>query len=278
MNNKNITYLIVLFVAFILFSCKASEKDNVKIKVKHLPTNILLEKLTKNEFVFNTLSSKAAIVFDNGKKTSFKAHLRLKKDSAIWMSITPLLGVEVARVLITKDTVKVMNRMSSEFFIGDFAYINKVFGLDLDYQMAEALLIGNSIDFDHNNKVHSAVDRKKANYYISSIKKRKVKKELKKVEKAKLKTKIKEQAQAFWLEPIHFKIKEILLKSPEKEQGFKGEYTDHKEINDQLFPHELHFKLDSKKPASIDLEYSKVYTGKTLSFPFKIPTKYVQIQ
>ena len=278
MSKLKLTYLLsLIFITLILFSCKPQEnKVKVKVKINHRSTKFLIAKLIEKEFQFNTLSAKAGVVYDNGKKTSFKTHLRVRKDSAIWMSITPVLGIEMARVLITKDTVKLMNRVDKTYFIGDFEYINKMFGADLDYQMLEALLTGNSLDFERNEKIRSSVDRKKNTYYISTEKKRKVRKEIKKD-----KPKIKQQSQALWLNPLSYKIEELLLSSPESKQSLTGKFSNYKEVetaDNQMLPFTLFFKLTAKTPSSIEVEYSKLSTEKTLSFPFKIPSKYEQIK
>ena len=273
MNKTKSAYLLSLFLAVFFYSCKVQEKENVKIKVKPRSSKFLVKKLLANEFQFNTISAKAAVSFDDGKKISFKTHLRIRKDSAIWMSITPLLGIEMARVLITKDTVKFMNRKDNEYFIGDFDYINDLFGADLDYQMLEAFLIGNSLDFEKNNKIHARVDRKKDMYFLSTEKKRKIRKEIKKE-----KDKLKKQAQALWLNPNNFKITELLLSSPHNKRTLTGTYANYQEIASQLIPYELHFTLKSKTNSKIDINYNKFSIGKSLTFPFKIPKKYVQVK
>jgi len=277
MNKIRVEYLFPLvLLGVFLFSCKVQEKNNVKvrIKVKHRSPKFLVKKLKENEFHFNTISAKAGIVYNDGNKTtSFKTHLRIRKDSAIWMSITPLLGIEMARVLITKDSLKFLNRANKEYFIGNFDYLNKLFKAELDYQMLEALLIGNSLDFDENEKVHARVDRKKDLYFLSTEKKRKVTKELKKE-----KEKIKKQAQVLWLNPMTFKITEILLSSPETKRSLIGTFSDYREIEAQFIPYKLHFILTSKTSGTIDVNYSKFSIGKSLTFPFKISSKYVEIK
>lgn len=277
MNKLKAVYWVPLLIIIALCSsCKVSEKENVKVKIKVKPrsSKFLIQKLKEKEFEFSTISAKASISYSVGKKkTSFKTHLRIKKDSAIWMSITPMLGIEMARVLITNDSVKFLNRASKEYFIGDFDYINKLFGADLDYQMLEALLIGNSLDFDEQNRVNSKVDRKKNLYFLSTVKKRKVKKELKKE-----KEKIKKQAQVLWLDPNTFKIKELLLSSPQTNRSLTGSYSDYHDVNEQSIPYHLSFILKSTTTSSIEINYSKFSIGKSLSFPFKISSKYVQLK
>lgn len=263
--------LIIIGVFF--YSCKVQEKENVKIKIKPRSTKYLVNKLIENEFKFDGVSAKASVTFDDGKKTSFKVHLRIKQDSAIWISITPLLGIEFARVLITQDSVKLINRSSSEYFVGDFDYINKLFNSDLDYQMIEALLIGNSLDFEMNDKVFSAVDRQKDLYFLSTEKKRKVKKEIRKD-----KDKIKNQVQALWLDPVNFKINNLLLSSPHNARSLSGAYSNYKAIDTQLIPYELRFKLESASTVLIDVNYTKFSLDNSLSFPFNIPSKYEQIK
>jgi hypothetical protein len=276
MNNTKLVYWFSLIILGCFFySCKVQEKENVKVKIKVKPRSpkFLVKKLHDKEFHFETISAKASTTFDNGKKTAFKTHLRIRKDSAIWLSITPMLGIEMARVVITKDTVKFMNRKDNEYFIGDFEYINTLFGADLDYQMLEALLIGNSLDFEKNNRIHSSVDRKKDRYFLSTEKKRKIKKELKKE-----KDKLKKQSLVLWLDPMTFKINEILLSSPHNKRSLSGIYTNYQEVETQLIPYNLRFNLKSKTSSNIEIEYSKFSMGKSLTFPFKIPSKYVQVK
>jgi len=272
---KALYWFPIIFLGTFLFSCKVQEKENVKVKVKARSSKFLVKKLKEKEFNFSSISAKysIAIIDSAGKKKSFKTHLRIRKDSAIWMSITPLLGIEMARVIITKDSVKFLNRVSKEYFLGDFSYINQIFGTDLDYQMLEALLIGNSLDFEENEKIHSRVDRKKDLYYLSTEKKRKVNKELQKE-----KEKIKKEAQVLWLDPVTFKIKELLLSSPETDRSLIGFYSDFQDIATQLIPYKIRFTLKSKTSTAIEINYTKFSTGKILSYPFKISSKYVQIK
>jgi len=278
--NKIYHFFVFMGIFLFLFSCKVQQEKKTKIKIDHHSTSFLISELTKNEFQFTNLSAKANVQIQNEKKTSFKVNLRVRKDSAIWVSIAPLLGIEVARVLITKDSVLVIDRMKKEYFVGDFNYINKHLGSDLDYQMIEALLTGNSLSFDANEKkIKSSIDRKKSSYYVSTEKKRKVRKEINKD-----KRKLKEQAQAIWLDPMSYKINDLILCSPDSigkngcERSLNGSYTDHREIDGQLFPYHLNFILSSSTSTKIDIVYTKVNSGKTITFPFKIPTKYVQVK
>lgn len=273
--SKHLFNICAILLVFI-FSCKAP-KEVVKVKLEHYTTKELLDSLELKELKFESLSTKADVLFVDEKETSFKTHLRIKKDSAIWISITPVLGIEMARILITKDSVMFMDRVHNKYFIGDFAFINKSLNVELDYNMLEALLVGNSIDFEKDEKIKTAIDRKKDYYFIGTERKRKVKKDIKKDIK-KDKEVIKNQTQILWVYPESFKIAELLLKDPEKDQSLQGIFSEHKLVDEQLFPFKLNFMVESKKNLKIDVEYGKVTLNNELNFSFKIPEKYEQIQ
>src|SRR6056297_340448 len=45
------------------------------------------------------------------QSNSFRATLRIRRDSAIWASISPALGIEVFRLLCTQDSVLYIDKM-----------------------------------------------------------------------------------------------------------------------------------------------------------------------
>lgn len=277
MNKSKRLVFISLLVLTSLFACKSRQKTVATDfgRIKHISDKNLIDSLENNEFKFNVLSAKASVKYIDGKETSFKTHIRVKKDSLIWVSITPLLGIEMARVLITKDSVMFLNRIDKQYFVGTFDYINNKFGTDLDYQMLEAVIVGNSIDFEKEEKdIIANIDKKKHAYYISTEKKRKVRKDLKKD-----KNKLKELTQAIWLSPKTFKIIELVLSTPKSNHSLVSKYSDFIEIENNSFPQKIDVTLISEKTVTILIDYLKVTTEKEdISFIFKIPAKYEPIQ
>ncbi len=275
--SKRLHCYLLVFVLLSLFSSCKTPKETIKVKLQHYSTKELIEKLDQNEVKFETFSTKADINYFDEKETSFKSTLRIRKDSAIWISITPALGIEMARVLITKDSVMFMDRIHNKYFKGDFAFINKQLSVELDYNMVEALLIGNSIEFEKNEKIRTSIDRQKDLYFIGTERKRKVKRDIKK-EIKKDKDVIKNESQILWVYPETFKIEELLLSNPEKEQSLLAKFSNHKLIDEQLIPFNLSFNMESKKNVKIEVEYGKITLNKELTFSFKIPEKYEQIK
>jgi hypothetical protein len=99
-------------------ACKSKENTVKRNFVTPKTTKNIIEEVGKNMFEFDWVSGKfSADVIAENKKTSFNTNFRIKNDSVIWFSISPALGIEVARVLITQDTVKFVNRLNNTYFV-----------------------------------------------------------------------------------------------------------------------------------------------------------------
>ncbi|GAB4249856.1 MAG: hypothetical protein Kow0079_02710 [Vicingaceae bacterium] len=277
--NKVLSIILIALIS-IFYSCKVKEKAEKvkKDKLESRSSKYLLEQLEANEFKFKTISSKATISFtENGKTSSFKTNIRVVKDSAIWVSITPLLGIEMARVLITKDSVKLIDRINNKYFIGTIEYINDQFDTDIDYDMLESLIIGNSVAFENDDKIRSAIDKEKHAYIISTVKKRKLKKALDKNKGKKLRRL--DQIQTIWLDPNNFKITALLIKDIETDHSLKVEFHSFMPTeNNQLFPSETKYLIEAESTKEITINYSKLTFDKTLNLSFNIPSKYEKIK
>ena len=77
-----------------------------------------------NKISFTTFSAKIDVDYQgtDGKKYNVNANLRMYKDSVIWISVTGLFGIEGLRAYITKDSVKILNKL-------DKIYTSKKCGL-----------------------------------------------------------------------------------------------------------------------------------------------------
>ncbi|MBK8947520.1 MAG: DUF4292 domain-containing protein [Flavobacteriales bacterium] len=101
---------------------------------------------------------------------SFRSAVRLVTDSALWVSITPALGIEVARALVTVDSVKVLDRLKDTYFVGGRDNAWARFGIDPDLDLLQQALLGRPIGLDPREKYR--VDREDGHYVLTSREKR----------------------------------------------------------------------------------------------------------
>lgn len=93
---------------------------------------------------FNYLSARGQFTMnDKNDNLSSGISLRIKKDSVIWMSVLPGLGIEAARLKLTQDSVYMMNRLRKEYIATDYAFLRRKLNLDIDFDVVQAILLGN---------------------------------------------------------------------------------------------------------------------------------------
>ncbi|MGN6295119.1 MAG: DUF4292 domain-containing protein [Chitinophagaceae bacterium] len=104
------------------------------------------------ELDFTTFSAKINVDYQgsDGKKYDVNANLRMYKDSAIWISITAIFGIEGLRAYITRDSVKILNKQDKTYTARSVAYLQEVTALPLTLHSLQEILIGNPVFLDSN--------------------------------------------------------------------------------------------------------------------------------
>lgn len=111
--------LLVLIILVIASSCSR------KVTVTD-PNFVRDNKLVFSVPEFDYLNTRTKIQYrDEDRNVSTSANIRIKKDSIIWMSLTPLFGIEVARALVTQDSLVLMNRLNKEYMVYDFKNLSE---------------------------------------------------------------------------------------------------------------------------------------------------------
>jgi|JI10StandDraft_1071094.scaffolds.fasta_scaffold292209_2 hypothetical protein len=278
----NSTLLIGLISVFFLGSCRTlrpikppvTPPETVSQRLDFKTPKALINYLKINEFKYDWLTSKfSADVVTEDNKQSFTVSVRAKKDSAMWLSVS-VLGIEGARMLITQDSVRFMDKLNNKYFVGDYQYLSKLLSIDVDFETMQSVLIGNSMEFyDEDEKLKSGKDS--TYYMLSTIKKRKLKKALKENTEN---VANKELAQRIWLHPLTFKVYQIVINDFPNDRTFTANYSDFQVVDSSYFPFKANFVIQAQKKINLDIDYSKVVHDKPQTMPFNIPAKYERIR
>jgi hypothetical protein len=108
------------------------------------------ESVLKNKIDFQTFSAKIDVDYEeaDGKNYNVNAHVRMYKDSVIWVSITAILGIEGLRAYITNDSVKLLDKQNKVYVARSVSYLQEVTELPLDLHSLQDLLLGNPVYLD----------------------------------------------------------------------------------------------------------------------------------
>jgi len=230
----------------------------------------LYGKIKESDLKISTLSAKVNAQTDiNNQGNSFTANLRIKIDTAIWMSISPALGIEVARVFITRDSLKFTNRINGTYFKGDYRYLNSLLQIELNFNMIQSILLGNI--YLHYSKDKYNCDIESSNLILSSLKKRQIKRE-EDINIPQILT------QELFYSKEQLKISSMNLQDYRPQRRFAVNYDAFLEIENQKVPTSIIVKANAEKSVMIKLEYSKINFNKELNLPFSIPPNYEPIR
>jgi len=106
----------------------------------------------KNKISFQSFSAKLKVNYEgsDGKGYDLTAFIRMKKDSIIWVRVDAILGIEAFRILITPDSVKILDKLKKQISFRSLNYLQDIARVPLDFKTIQDLLIGNPIYLDSN--------------------------------------------------------------------------------------------------------------------------------
>lgn len=157
--------LIITLAIISLASCRSTKpiqtaiakKDSVEVtRSNKVDTQQLirtaLAKLNTNRIDYKTFTAKVDIDYRGGDAKHYDVNgtLRMYKDSAMWMSINAVLGIEAMRALVTKDSVFLLDKLNKTYTARSVDYLQEVTALPLTLNTLQNLLVGNTVFVDSN--------------------------------------------------------------------------------------------------------------------------------
>ncbi|HEX4373324.1 MAG TPA: DUF4292 domain-containing protein [Puia sp.] len=170
---KKIFYFTACLVLIVFASCRSTKKIQTIITAPpHIDTvqtppvvSVDLKadsikfmhnaffKIQRNRIDFRTFSAKIKVHYQasDGKDNDFTAYLLMIKDSVIWVRVSAtIVDYEAFRLLVTRDSVKLINRLNKTYQVRSVNYLQDVIHIPLSFKTLQDLLIGNPVYLDSN--------------------------------------------------------------------------------------------------------------------------------
>jgi Domain of unknown function (DUF4292) len=217
-------------------------------------------KITEQTVDFKYLNAKSKVSFKSADQNIDDANLniRIRKDSVIWFQVT-VFGIEGARGIISRDTIKLLDRVHNDYYIYNFESLSKAFNFKLSFDLLQSILIGNMpIPKQPNQRF-----KKEKDYFL-----------LKQNEgKVLIDNYIGEQNR---------RLKKLMVTDQPTKNTLMLDYDDFQALNNYLFPHTSLMQLDyqslkdnQKYQTVFKIKHQKIeLSDNPLSFPFSIPAKF----
>jgi len=294
-----LSFTLLVIVMTAMSACRKPKEVVRETPVKNRTAGYLLKRYAENKYAFDWLGMKVDASFGTGDNSdSFKATIRMRKDSAIWVSIVPALGIEMIRVMITPDSFKYLSKIPENkfYYTGGFDEIGRLIGIDFDFEMLQDLLVGNAIGLEKDEqRFRSEIDDN--DYLLISKYRRKVRRVVG-VDDRKLEgdtilvnpddPRFRRTAKRtdeedgliisrYWLEPTGFRLVKSVFNDLLRQRSMEISYEDFQSDGEQYYPAKCRLLMSSTQVRQeMRYEITKLSSGKPYEFPFEIPEDYVR--
>jgi len=242
-------------MVFLFTSC-GKRKIQTEKKIKKKSAKSIQKKVEKYDFDIEWFSAKAKVRYTqpNGYSQSFTANVKLHKNNAIWISIVPLLGIEMARILVEEDRVQVLDKINREYYDIDQDYVGQMLGYEVDFDILQKALLGQR--FYEFKKPRAAITQNK--YYLEDV--------------------VKKIVSRLWVNPYDFSVYKMQLydeRANKRLDVVLSEYADFKKFS---FAKKRTVDIFSPENYHIDITYSKIKFNEPQNISFKVSSKYEKVE
>lgn len=242
----------------VIFSCLLLATAACKREAVPTISRSEIKNLNIKDVDFNYFSSRSKFNYDDGSNNvGATASIRMKKDSVIWMSISPGLGIEVARGMVTQDSIFLMNKLEKNYYAYSFAELSRKLNVSLSYDVLQSALIGDMI---------RPMDRRD------------------RIERNDTQTIVMQQEPlldiANFISHETMKLTKVILQDKEALNSLTLDYDDFKLLDDNVLPFSSTISANYRdkeqlKTTTIAFKHNKAeFSDNALSFPFEIPDRY----
>jgi len=258
MNIQRLLFLLPLTV-FFLSACKQRktlQKQDAGMKMIQVPESFsLFDSIESYRFSYHTLSAKINTSFkgNEGSDLNVMITMRAISDSAIWMSVSPALGIEAARILFTSDSIKIMDKIHGSYAMEPYTFLKRFSEADITFRMLQNILSGNAAFINHGLVTDSITQ-----YYLAHCNE-------------------KQLFQRLIITPL-FRIFGNNISDYNSGDNINLSYKDFQTIENKFLPFGIRIEVDSKgRNAEILMNYSSVKVNMPVDIKFNVPSSYTRM-
>ncbi len=277
--------ILVLVLSVCLWACRSVNVGTYEAK-DSMRTSKIVENVMANTPTYAKASYKFSCEYsaNGGVPDSFSGILRVQRDSLMWVSLRSF-NIEGFRVLISSDSVKIMNRIKNEYYVEGISALESFAKLDMSYNDLQSILLNEFFRYPFDGdttKKYDDYDYKSCidtvYYCISTISQKKL-------------NKIAERGNSGYAErhgsvvqtvkvvPGTFKVKNVYLEDLESGRNAFVEYGKFTRMGEQLFPQTMNIYVEAGDFNGVmKFSISDFEVNDELTFPFKVPAKYTKIK
>lgn len=205
-------------------------------------------------------------IVENDQKIDIRGSVRIKVDSAIMFSFNAFAGIEAARVLLTRDSVKILDRINNNYFIGDYKEAVKFFPVPMTYEIIQSLFLANP------EKLVSKFEQ----FHSSDAEYRFINDEIAVLVETEILSTGETGRDILGFKFDHqFLTRNIEFYSSDKSVYGSLKFNNYFKLNDILLPDNISiYFISHNLPLMAELRINRIELGRDIKFPFSVPPRY----
>ena len=153
---RHFPLFVILCSLFLFSSCKTHKTLTGVTSIKRSDTiaiirdeaGKLIQKTNENRIPYDWLATRIRVEYsDSQQSQDFTAVVRMRRDSILWMSLQGPFGIEGARILISRDTAKLVNKLSGEYLCQPISYLSSILPMQADMTILQDFILGYYMQF-----------------------------------------------------------------------------------------------------------------------------------
>jgi len=218
----------------------------------------IVKNLQKTRIDYKTFSAKVKFDYQGANDENHAtANIHMKKDSIIWIQITGLAGIEGMRLIITKDSVKLINYLDHTYQFNTVSYLQELVDAPLGFYDLQDIIIGNPVFVDSN-----VVSYKSSVNGLQVLMVGKLFKNMVTFDKTNLKV-------------IHSKLDDV---DPLRNRTCDITYSNYRTQDTISFSMSREITFAEKSKLDISLDFKQYSFNQPETYPFNIPKRYKKKQ
>jgi hypothetical protein len=214
----------------------------------------IIKNLANTRIDYKTFSAKIKFDYQGANDENHaNAFIHMMKDSLIWVSITGPLNYEGVRLLVTKDSVKIINYLDHTYQFKTVSYLQELVDVPLSFYDLQDIIIGNPIFVDSNVVSYKSNASGLQVLMVGSLFKNLIT-----LDKANLKV-------------MHSKLDDV---DPVRNRTCDITFSDYRTQSNINFSTNREITVAEKSKLDITLDFKQYSFNQPETFPFNIPRKY----
>lgn len=252
---KNKYFYLILLLFTVLVGCKTQKQTretlNETVAEEIVPKVDTVKLISSYQSQIKTVTAQYQIYLTGNNNMSIRGMISSEHNKSLTVSIQMLLGIEIARIHCTPDSIWALDKLSQRYYEADFKTFEKELGTN--FYGLQALLTNRTFDPEGLDFANFTVDKVEENYILALNK---------------------DMYTEFIVEGGKY-LTRSLLKKNNSGSYLMTTYANFLPVGEFFFPAKVDCIFQSKEKANtVSLSYSSVNINKQSNLTFSIPANY----